>query len=392
MKRPLVTLRKIKHKRYTHVVSWWRGGTRERRYFNASNKAELKEVGDFANEKERELTNEGRRHGEMTDAEKAAVIRAREMADHYATLGVQDFTLEAALTHYAAHLDARRVSVAMLTAYDEFHAAKGRERKSARYLQDIETTLQRFATAHKKKLVAELSENDVERYLHRLKLAPVTVGNHHRLISVFLSWCQGRGYTEHNAATRYKVPTSHAEEPGILTLEQTAALLNAAAPVIVPALAISLFAGLRASEVARLDWQDVDVLNGSITVKPRNAKMRRRRVVTMPDNLKTWLTPHVKTSGPVSPSPQIMRNRLKEARKTAEITKWPHNAGRHSCASYGYDFHQNAPLVAVQLGHDVVTLETHYKGLVKPGEGKKYFAILPTAETPSNIISIKEAA
>jgi integrase len=392
MKNPTVSVKQVTHREYNYLVEWSRGGKRHRRYFTAKNKAQVREVRDFAQDKELELSNEGRRHGEWTDGEKAAVILARDMAEKYAALGVPDFSIEAALNHYAAHLDALRVSVPLLTAYDEFQAAKAREKKSARYLQDIETTLKRFAMAHKKKLVADLSEREIEKYLHGLKVGPVTVANHHRLISVFLSWCMTRGYTERNTAANYQAPTATAEEPGILPASQVAALLNAAAPEIVPALAIAFFAGLRASEVARLSWRDVDVQHGAITITARNAKTRRRRVVTMTDNLKAWLAPHARLEGRIAPTAQVWRNRLLSARAAAGIEQWPHNAARHSCASYAYDFHQNAALVAAQLGHDVAVLETNYKGLVKPGEGKKYFSITPATATPSNIIQMKEAA
>ena len=173
-----------------------------------------------------------------------------------------------------------------------------------------------------------------------------------------------------------------------MSVKQAAALLNAAAPEIVPALAVSLFAGLRAAEVERLDWSNVDFDHGCIIVSARSAKTRRRRVVAMPSNLAQWLAPYRRESGPVRPSPQIWRDRLEAARSAAGIAEWPHNAARHSCASYAYDLHQNAAFVAAQLGHDAAVLETHYKGLVKPGEGAAYFAITPdTAAQPDNVIA-----
>ncbi len=387
MKKELVTIKPCRHPRYKVRVTYRQGRDYKQRYFLT--KADAKE---FANEKKVELLNEGRRHGEFTEAERAAVILSRDMADEYRAQGIADFSIESALRHYAAHLEARRVSVPTLTAYDEFHAAKVRENRSQRYLQDVEGRLQKFATAQKKKLVAEITEADVERYLSGLKVGGVTVANHHRLISVFLSWSVERGYASMNAAARYTVPTVTAEEPGILSVKQVQRLLDAAPVEIAAPLAIGFFGGLRAAEIARLDWRNVDVEHGCITVSAKNAKTRRRRVVTMPDNLKQWLAPHVRLEGPVAPSAQIWRDRLEVARTAAEITEWPHNAARHSCASYAYDLHQNAAMVAAQLGHDVAVLETHYKGLVKPGEGAKYFAILPTAKQPSNIISLKGVA
>lgn len=384
-KKTLVAIKPASHARYAFVVSYKQGGRRERRYF--STKAEARA---FADEKQVELLNVGRKHGEITEAERQAVILARDMAEAYAAKGVPDFSLEAALKHYAAHLDACRVSVPTLEAYDAFLTAKERERLSAPYLADIASRVQAFAKKHKKKLVAEITREDVAAYLNRLGLAPLTLSNHHRMISVFLTWCQKQGWTPGNVAEGWKAPRVKTEEPGLLTLPQVRALLDAAAPEIVPALAVSLFAGLRAAEVERLDWANVDFEHGAIMLAARNAKTNRRRVVPMPENLVAWLTPHRQPAGPVRPSPQIWRNRLRDARAAAGIKAWPHNACRHSCASYAYGLEEDPAKVAARLGHGVDVLEKHYKGLVKPGEGKAFFAILPTEA--SNIIPMRRAA
>jgi integrase len=45
--------------------------------------------------------------------------------------------------------------------------------------------------------------------------------------------------------------------PGILSVNEAARLLEAAAPNILPYIAIGLFAGLRAAELERLDWSEM---------------------------------------------------------------------------------------------------------------------------------------
>ena len=384
-KKTLVAVRPVKHPTYAFRATFRQGDEYAQRYFRT--KAEARA---FAAEKEVELLNVGRKHGEITEAERQAVILARDMSEAYAAKGVPDFSLETALRFYAAHLDARRVSVPTLEAYDAFHAAKKGEGASVRYLADISSRVQAFAKKHKKELVAEITREDVTAYLNGLKHSAATKINHHRMISVFLTWCKGQGWTPENAAERWAPPRVKAEEPGLLTVPQVRALLDAAAPEIVPALAISLFCGLRAAEVERLDWANVDFDHGAIMLAAKNAKTNRRRVVPMPTNLIAWLTPHRRIAGPVRPSPQIWRNRLRDARTAAKINEWPHNACRHSCASYAYDLEQDPAKVALRLGHGVDVLETHYKGLVKPRQGKAFFDILPAKE--KNIIPMKRAS
>lgn len=384
-KKTLVAVRPVKHPKYAFRATFRQGDKYAQRYFRTKAEANA-----FATEKTVELLNEGRKHGEITEAERQAVILARDMAEEYAKKGVPDFTIEAALKHYAAHLDARRVSVPALQAYDAFHAAKEKEGASVRYLADISSRVQAFAKKHKKKLVAEITREDVAGYLNGLKHSAATKINHRRMVSVFLTWCKEQGWTPENVAEGWKAPRVKAEEPGLLTVPQVRALLDAAAPEIVPALAISLFCGLRAAEVERLDWSDVDFDHSAIMLTAKKTKTNRRRMVPMPGNLIAWLTPHRRPAGPVRPSPQIWRNRLHDARTVAKIETWPHNACRHSCASYAYDMEQNPAKVALRLGHGVDVLETHYKGLVKPGQGADFFSIVPAKA--SNVIPLRRAA
>jgi integrase len=380
----MITIKPVKHPRYAFRATFTQGGKYIHRFFKTE-----KEANAFAGDKKIELLNEGRKHGEITDSERRLIIRARELATSYAAKGFGDFSLDAALDHYCKHLDAAKTSIPIMEAYDQFHAAKVKLNVSRKYLSsDVEGVIQRFAQSQKPKLVSEITTGDVAAYLDGLKVSAATVAGHHNKISVFLAWCsgtakgkdKGKHYAATNAATGYAVPSYVTEEVGILTVKQAAALIGAASPEITAALAVALFAGIRIEEIRRMDWSHIDLKGRSIRLPKSITKTKKSRVVEISPNLYQWLKLNPKDQGPVSPSPQIWRNRLNDARNAAGITKWPHNAARHSCASYAYDLHQNAALVAAQLGHDVDVLESHYKGLVKRGEGKKYFAIKPTAK------------
>ena len=152
-----------------------------------------------------------------------------------------------------------------------------------------------------------------------------------------------------------------------------------------PPLAIALFAGLRTSEIARLDWSDLDFERLSIRVS--NDGKTGSRNVPMSKNLAAWLQPHHRLTGPVGMPDEAFYPRLKAACTAAGITKWPHNAARHSCASYLMDLHADHARVAASLGHSVVVLKKHYENLVRRGEGKAFFAILPAKA--SNIIPMR---
>ena len=134
-----------------------------------------------------------------------------------------------------------------------------------------------------------------------------------------------------SSAVRVKVPPA---EIGILTVSQAQALLVACPPEILPAIAIGMFGGLRASEIARLDWSDINLDRGFIEVGASKTKTARRRLVQISENLSTWLAPHRREDGPVRQPFVVYRNRFAKALKAAGIKEWPNNALRHSFASY----------------------------------------------------------
>ena len=78
-----------------------------------------------------------------------------------------------------------------------------------------------------------------------------------------------RKYAIQNPFKEINKPTG-GTRPEVLTVEQTARLLEAASPEILPYIAIGAFAGLRASEIERLDWRDINFEENEIAVNSDN--------------------------------------------------------------------------------------------------------------------------
>jgi integrase len=162
------------------------------------------------------------------------------------------------------------------------------------------------------------------------------------------------------------------EAPGILSVNETARLLEAATPDILPYLAIGLFAGLRRAELERLDWGEIDFESGLIQVKAEKSKTAQRRFVTMQPNLREWLLPLRQHKGNVTPA-NGFRQSFEQARAAAGIMEWPDNALRHSFASYHLAHFKNAASTALELGHhDSRVTFAHYRELVKPNDAERY--------------------
>jgi integrase len=190
-----------------------------------------------------------------------------------------------------------------------------------------------------------------------------------------------------NAAAKTERAREIAKPPGILTPEQAAALLNESVDGDLLAFhALGLFAGLRVAEITKLDWRNVDLTGGFVEISAATSKTRSRRLVPIQPNLRAWLQPVAKASGPVVGG--NLRNRQEEARRRAGISDWPNNAMRHSFVSYRLAATGNAGQTALESGHDQAVLFAHYRELVRPKEAERFWKIMPSSEAAEKIVEM----
>src|SRR5439155_12107432 len=159
------------------------------------------------------------------------------------------------------------------------------------------------------------------------------------------------------------------QDPAILTPEQAGELLEAARKqkrgLLVPYVAIGLFAGLRPTELARLTWDRIDLADKTITIGADIAKMRSKRIVEMSDNLAAWLAPYA------SKRPAIVGKNWRrdfdtvkqaagfggrngetpEGEETPELKPWTQDFMRHTAISYHLAQHQHEGKTATWAGN-----------------------------------------
>jgi integrase len=188
-----------------------------------------------------------------------------------------------------------------------------------------------------------------------------------------------------NPMKEIEKPTGDSK-PGILSVEQTARLLECAAPEILPYFAIGAFAGLRASEIERLDWRDIDFDENEIAVNGES-KTGERHVDMLP-NLRERLLPLRKLSGNITP--ENFRKHFEQARAAAGIVKWPKNALRHSFASYHLKHFGNDAQTRLQMGHwrDSTLLFAHYRRAVTRRNAQRYWNIKPSAKAEEKVVQM----
>jgi integrase len=344
-------------------VNYRRNGGRARSFFQ--NK---KEAQTFAQLKNNELLI-----GETAGAKQLAAF-GKTIAD--------------AIEFYLPHLQANNRKCTFRELVDELLPAKKADGASAAYLTDLECRLGQFSENFGDRIVSEIKCHEIDQWLRGLNVSPVSRNNSRRVLRTAFNFAKARNYCVENPV----LATAKAKEiegtVGILTVAETARLLEAADAELIPFIAIGAFAGLRRAELERLDWAEVDLENGLITVLAVKAKSARRRFVKIRENLAKWLAPYAIHRGAVMPN--NCRKMLEATRTAAGIRHWPNNALRHSFASYHLAHFKDAAALALELGHTAAGLVfQHYREIVKPNDAEKYWNLFPTAPgVSSKVVSI----
>lgn len=381
------------------AVADYSGG--KRKFITLANE---KEARRRANEIALKLAN---REGDvltLTSSDRASYIRAMELirptgaslemvaaeyADAHAKLGGRPLT-EAVAYFVKQHPETLPdKTVAQVVA--EMLESKKAEGLSGRHIEDLTNRLERFARDFQCE-IAGATGGTIKAWIQNHKVSNRTRNNFRMAIQTLCSFAKKAGYLPRDWNELEKVPVwkTADTEVEIFTQKEITILLSTALPNFIPFLAIGAFAGLRSSEIERLDWASVDLDGGYITVRPiNNTKNISRRLVPILPNLKAWLTPHAKPSGRVVPLADTDRAkmRLTEATKPDERSQpavmWKHNALRHSFCSYRLAVVKSVPQVAMEAGNSPKMINSHYRELVTEELAKEWFGVMPGNRFPN---------
>src|SRR4030095_3137515 len=378
MATPPFRIKPYKHPRLKFVVRSKLAGKWERKFFPTKTEAQT-----YVRLKEVELLNQGKEGATFPSS-------LRVMAQHGAEkLRPFGKTISDAVDFYFNHLEATKRSVPVRTAMKELIDNRRLSGASKRYCYDLALRIGRFCAAFPDRSVAEITTADVDDWLCDLQLAPVTRNTFRRDLRTLFSFAITRKYCVENPV----VGTTKAKEVDgdieILSVAQTAKLLEAADADTLPFWAIGAFAGLRRSEIERLDWGQVDFESGLIEVKARHSKTAKRRLVTIQPNLLAWLAPYLSRRGSVCP--QNLRKRIEADRAKAGLRQdWPPNALRHSFGSYHLAQFKDAAALALQMGNSPDVIFRHYRELVKPREAALYWKIKPSVSAGRKVVAFQQ--
>jgi integrase len=294
-------------------------------------------------------------------------------------------TLRDATKFLLAHLRAVSSSRKVRDVIAELIAARRADGASVRYLGDLRVRLARFAEVFGEQMIASVTAKEIGDWLRGLGVAPLTRNTYRLRLAALYAFARRSGYVKDNPISDVEKAKERAGEIEILTVAQTARLLESASEETLPYWAIGAFAGLRAAEISRLDWSEVDFERGFIELKASKAKTASRRHVHIEANLAEWLAPYRNARGPVCP--MGLRKKLEADRDRAGLRQnWPQNALRHGFGSYHLAKFPDAAALALQMGNSPQMIFKHYRELVKPKDAVAYWNIRPVPA--ENIIAL----
>jgi integrase len=308
---------------------------------------------------------------------------ARDWVDCRKALEGTGLDLVAVAREAAALFESRQAALTLAAIWAEFQDDPETRKLSEAYRRDLRKRWRTFEEHFgPEALACDVTPERLRRWLAGLAVGDLSKGNYHRTVGAVFAYALHRGRIAENPFRKVKKPRVEAKDSvEVFTPEQMAALLKAAHPDWLPALAIGGFAGLRPDEIGRLEWKEIHLDTGFIEMTARKSKGgQRRRLVVISENLRAWLEPYAGKAGRVVTCPKGREDRKKRlaAMKAAGIERWPNDVLRHSFASYHLALHRDINETALQLGHtSTAMLFRHYRESVKPEAARAWWALMP---------------
>lgn len=149
----------------------------------------------------------------------------------------------------------------------------------------------------------------------------------------------------------------------LLTLAQIGRLLRMCDTMgyrcCAPAVGLMLWAGIRPAEVCRLHWDDIDLSEGVVYLRPQHSKTGGSRQISMAGVLRRWLKRFapkemssalsVAAARPVTPADWVRLWR--DLRTESGLYPWRPDTLRHTFASYHLKKHRSIDLLQTEMGH-----------------------------------------
>jgi site-specific recombinase XerD len=367
--------------------------TGKRRQFFYKTHREAKEAADH-------WRDQAKKFGEQSRSISPTLAEAAVQAE--AMLKPLGVGLLEAVQDYVMREEANRSSRRLEEAVEEFHQAH--EHWSASYTTAQTSRGKKLVESFGDRQLASITAAEITKHLEDTTGGPDAWNLAVRLIRSFWRWSAKppRQWCGTDPVDHLETKRTKSGEIGVLTATQVKKLFSVAEkhfPEAVPALAISIFTGMRQAELSRLTPEDIT--SEGITVPAASAKTQRRRFINMPTGLAAWLNAY-----PIGESvvPANWNRKQKAIRRLAgwrvwsdlvpyvdpkmepaapdNLPPWPENAIRHTNASVLLSTGATVETLGFEFGHTGGSemLRRHYAGVMPRKEAVAILAIGPNGK------------
>jgi len=283
-------------------------------------------------------------------------------------------TLSEAVRSYVARNDKPRTDRMVADVVQELVKLRTDQNCSPDHYEDLERRLQRFSKSFQCN-VADISPVEIERWLLALKKKPRSINNFHGALKNMFNFAKKRGYIERERRIMEDVPEviEPQREIGVYDPEHLCELISHCSVKFLPYLVIAAFGGFRASEIDRLDWENIGP--DEIKVPPSEYRVKSTRLVLINETLRHWMEVIRMPSGKLVVHKNVASTLLRLQTKAG--VEPVHNGLRHSFASYSLAVTRNPDALAYEMGNSPAMLKKHYRRLVPLERAQAWFDLTP---------------
>jgi len=369
------------------VQGWQENGKWQRKQFK-----EEKDAQRFAALKRVEMENQGRAQrmilSPLSDEQNSQAVQA------FDALG-ETYTLAEAVSFFLKHHRPPEFTIRMRNAIALYLDEKERDGRRKRTVKSIAWTLRLFNTATDNPFMNEVTQQQVEAFLHGLrakngtdKAKRRTWEIHRGALHGFFAWSStadpstSRPFCFSNPAEGVRKFTARQvreqQASKVVTTNPKDALrifsflMRWREGRLVCPYALLYFAGLRPIEVERLKGRERELINlktRTITIPAAVSKTIYDRQVHISDNLAAWLRAYPMKAIPVNYS-----DLNKRVRKHFKLSP---DEQRHSFISYHVALHRSIGDASLQAGNSENIVKRYYLNTHTREEGDEFFRIVP---------------
>jgi integrase len=279
--------------------------------------------------------------------------------------------------------------------------AEMRQGKSRYYRYAISQTKAKFSALHTR-MICEISAADLRPVLDLMPDS--SRDTKMRVLRSLFNFAIKRQWMlpESNPIAQLDFSEKKNKEVETVPVDYVAGMLKHALEnelLLVPFLTLGFFCGIRPDgELQKVEWRDVDLTDGVITIRPEVSKTKRRRFPQLSDNAIAWLNAYRqrggRMEGRVVPfSPAVLRKKRRANWKAAgDTARWIKQGMRHTFCSNWLAVHEDVNKLVLLSGHtDAAVMWEHYHKGVKKAEAQRFWSIMPPGDLANVVAFQKEA-